>query len=91
MPGAQEASRLVSQLVFCVYAHATHAIHQEGLYMVNLNIPASMAEALADRVYRLVEGFETPGSYKGLHIEIDLTRRQGRWELLALAVLLAAG
>ncbi|MGI6081586.1 MAG: hypothetical protein ACOYEP_01760 [Limnochordia bacterium] len=57
---------------------------------MNLNIPASMTEGLAERVCHLVEGLETPGFYKGLHIQIDLTNPQGRWELLVLAVLLAA-
>ncbi len=31
-----------------------------------------------------------PGCYRGAQVEIDLTSAQGRWELLALAVLLAA-
>lgn len=37
-----------------------------------------------------VAEYHTPGVYRGLHVTIDLTNAQGRWELVVLALLLAA-
>lgn len=58
--------------------------------MASLKIDANMTDGLAERVRLLAQGLETPGFFQGLQVQIDLTNPQGRWELLALGVLLAA-
>jgi len=47
-------------------------------------------EALAKQVREAAATIQDSTTYEGFYVHIDLTAPQGRWELLALAVLLAA-